>query len=130
MCEIRCVNINWVKNILNSLLPTSFSKGGSAETINQGAQTFEKKTNNQLIDVTEGVRLTEEAKRQNLKLHLMVQQKNRPLDRLPSRDRIRKRVEGNLAEFYQSDEKITEEVTERIYEAFQNDSRLKKLFEG
>ena len=110
--------IGWVKDILVSILP---------ESVGQGAETFEKKTKPQLIDVSEGVSFVEEARRQSVALMERMKKSGTKADKLRAWIKARRKVKENLADFYDIPG-VMEEVTERMIEAAEFDPFYKKLF--
>lgn len=110
--------INWVKNILSAIMPMS---------VGQGAETFEKKAKAKLIDVTEGVSLTEEARKRSLDLLSTIRKGGDSLDRLRLWLSVRRKTKKGLADFYDMPE-IMDEVTEKILEAAEFDPFYRRMF--
>ena len=114
----------WVKNIISSILPGEVTPPNE---IGQGAQAFEKKAKAKLIDVTEGISLSEEARRRSLELLSMIRKGGATLDRFRLWVNIRRKTKRDLADFYDMPG-IMEEVTEKILEAAEHDPFYKRLF--
>lgn len=114
--------VGWFKNLFASERPEHAS--GS---IAQGAQTFEKKAKAQLIDVTDGVSMTEEARKRSTELLSMIRRGGIQIDRLRLWLTTRRKIKNSVADFYDMPE-IMDEVTEKILDAAQEDPRVRKLF--
>jgi hypothetical protein len=116
--EIIGVIVGWLKNIITAILPDS---------IGQGAQAFERKARPRLIDVTDGVSMTEEAHRRSKELLSVIRRGGAQIDRLRFWLNARRRTRGNLADFYDMPD-IMDEVTEKIVEAAKEDPFYRKMF--
>ena len=110
--------VGWFKNFISAILP---------ERIGQGAQAFESKSKAKLIDVTDGVYLTEEARKRSLELLTIVRKGSVHLNRFLLWLNVRRKAKGQVADFFDLPE-IMEEVTEKIVEAADIDPFYKKLF--
>jgi hypothetical protein len=110
--------VGWFKNLFSS---------GRSEHIGQGAQTFEKKAKATLIDITDGVSLTEEARKRSTELLSMIRRGGSRIDRLRLWLTGRRKIKNSVADFYDMPE-IMDEVTEKILDAAQEDHRLRKMF--
>ena len=117
-CEMKGMIVGWFKNLFASVLP---------ENIAQGAQTFEKKAKVKLIDVTDGVSLSEEARKRSTELMSMIRRGGFQIDRLRLWLTARRKIRNNVADFYDIPD-IMDEVTEKIIDAAQEDPRLRKMF--
>lgn len=115
--------VGWVRNLISNFLPI-----GRPESVGQGAGTFEKKARAKLIDLADGVALTEEARRNHLRLDSLKPKGQSPLQGLRMRRKIRKRVGDSLGDGYEIPE-IMEEVTEKILEVTQHDPFYRRLFQ-
>ncbi|HEX5037380.1 MAG TPA: hypothetical protein VFX30_09510 [bacterium] len=114
--------VGWFKNL--------FASGRSehpSDAIGQGASSFEKKAKVQLIDVTDGVSLTEEARKRSTELLSMIRRGGIQIDRLRLWLTTRRKIKNSVADFYDMPE-IMDEVTEKILDAAQEDTRVRKLF--
>lgn len=111
----------WVKNIISSVLPAA------PNPVGQGVQAFEKKAKAKLVDVTEGVSVTDEVRRRSLELLSMIRRGGVQLDRLRLWINVRRKMRENLADFYDIPE-IMDEVTEKIREVAEHDPFYKRLF--
>lgn len=110
-CERIAMIVGWIKNF-----------------IGQGAQAFEKKAKPRLIDVTDGVSMTEEAaRRRSSELLSMVRRGGDQIDRLRFWLNARRRARNNLADFYDMPD-VMDEVTEKIVEVAKEDPFYRKLF--
>ena len=117
------MNTSWINKIFTSVLPK-----GSTEATSQGAQSFEKKDKKaRLIDVTDGIHMSEEARRKSMEFFSIANRGGQKVNRPPLWSQVRKKVKGNIADDYNMDE-IIDEVTEKILEAAQEDPFYKKLF--
>lgn len=112
----------WIKNIISSILPWT-----NSQTMGQGAQAFEEKAKAKLIGVTDGVYLSEEARKKSMEYYALARKTGTPLERPPLWSEVRKKVKKNVANFYDIEE-VMDEITERIVEAAQHDPFYKKLF--
>ena len=122
---------NWVKNILHTM-KSGAREGVHADShesanlagnlIGQGAQAFEKKSRAKLIDVAEGVSFAEQARRQSLLLKSKTVPTGVP-STLNMKSQIRRRVRGNLADFFDVPE-VVDEVTEKL----ENDPYFRSKF--
>jgi hypothetical protein len=110
--------VGWFKNLFAS---------GRSESIGQGAQSFERKAKVQLIDVTDGVSLTEEARKRSTELLSMIRRGGIQIDRLRLWLTARRKIKNSVADFYDIPD-IMDEVTEKIIDAAQEDPRLRKMF--
>lgn len=119
----------WVKNLIFSVIPGGADQrpNEGAGQIGQGAQTYEKKSKAKLIDVTDGLFVAEEARRQSQELFTIVRKGGSHLDRIRFWLGARRKVKQNMADFYDIPG-ILEEVTEKITEVSQHDPYYKKLF--
>jgi secreted Zn-dependent insulinase-like peptidase len=115
---MKDVIVGWFKNLFAFARP---------EEIGQGAQTFERKAKAKLIDVTDGVSLTEEARRRSTELLSMIRRGGTQIDRLRLWLTARRKIKNSVADFYDIPD-IMDEVTEKILDAAQKDSRLRKMF--
>lgn len=115
---MKGVITGWIKNIFAALLP---------EQLGQGAQAFEKKVKPRLIDVTDGVSLTEEAQKKSLELLSMIRRSGSHIDNLRLAFDVRRRTKKGLAAFYDIPE-IMDEVTEKLIEVAKEDKRVRKMF--
>lgn len=114
--------VGWFKNLFAS--DRSEHPGGS---LSQGANAFEKKAKAHLIDITDGVSITEEARKRSTELMSMIRRGGIQIDRLRLWLTTRRKIKNNVADFYDMPE-IMDEVTEKILDAAQEDPRLRKLF--
>jgi hypothetical protein len=110
--------VGWFKNLFSPARP---------EEVGQGASAFEKKAKVNLIDITDGVSLTEEARKRSTELLSMIRRGGIQIDRLRLWLTARRKVKNNIADFYDIPD-IMDEVTEKILDAAQEDPRLRKLF--
>jgi hypothetical protein len=110
--------VGWFKNLFGVARP---------EEVGQGASAFERKAKVNLIDITDGVSLTEEARRRSTELLSMIRRGGIQIDRLRLWLTARRKVKNNIADFYDIPD-IMDEVTEKILDAAQEDPRLRKLF--
>ena len=110
--------VGWFKNLFASDRP---------EHLGQGAQTFEKKAKAHLIDITDGVSMTEEARKRSTELLSMIRRGGIQIDRLRLWLTTRRKIKNSVADFYDMPE-IMDEVTEKILDAAQEDTRVRKLF--
>lgn len=122
-CEIGGVMMitGWMKTLMSSLFPRA------SEVVGQGAQAFEKKAKAKLVDVTEGLFLTEEARKQNALLGKIVSKSGGRLNGILFGLNSRRKVKKNLADFYDTPE-IIDEITEKIREVAEHDPFYRKLF--
>lgn len=118
LSEMKDVITGWIKNIFAAILP---------EQLGQGAQAFEKKVKPRLIDVTDGVSLTEEAQKKSLELLSMIRRSGSHIDNLRLAFDVRRRTKKSLADFYDMPE-IMDEVTEKLIEVAKEDKRVRKIF--
>lgn len=109
--------VGWFKNLFSA----------RPEEIGQGAQAYERKAKVKLIDITDGVSLAEEARKRSTELMSMVRRGGIHIDRLRLWLNGRRKIRNSVADFYDIPE-IMDEVTEKIIDAAQEDSRLRKMF--
>ncbi len=112
----------WFKNIISAILP-----GGPAETIGQGARTFEKKAKARLIDVTDGVHLADAARKKSGELVSLLLRGGERVDRFRLWMGARKKVKKNVMDAYDMPE-LLDEITEKIVEASKEDPFYRRLF--
>ena len=98
------------------------------EQIGQGAQSFEKKAKARLIDVTDGVSLTEEAQKRSSELLSLIRRSGSQIENLRLVFNLRRKVKKNLADFYDIPD-IMDEVTEKLIEVAKEDRRVRKIFD-
>lgn len=113
--------VGWFKNLFAPARPEE------SERIGQGAQSFERKARPRLIDVTEGISLSEEARKRSTELLSLLRRGGIHIDRFRLWLSARRKIKNNLADFYDTPE-IMDEVTEKILDAAQEDPRLRKMF--
>lgn len=107
--------VHWVKQVIQTVLPTS---------IGQGAQEFEKKGKANLVDLTDGYQLVEEAKKWGANIF---RSDHRDLDEVREKIQMRRKIKKGIAQFYNQPD-LLDEVTERVYDASRFDSRLRRFF--
>lgn len=113
----------WVKNVISVIRPEQVS----AQTSGQGAQAFERKARAELIDVAEGVKLSEEAQRKGAELLSKLQMSGAPFVPLTTGAQVRSKVKKGISDFYDFED-VVDEVTEKLKEVSKADPFYKRLF--
>ncbi len=109
---------NWIKNVLQTLLP---------QTLGQGAATYEKKAKAKL-EMGDGPHPSaEEVQKQSAELGGIIKKTGETLNAVKLRVNARRKVKKNIASFYDMDG-LPEEITEKLVEAAEADPFFKKWF--
>jgi len=97
------------------------------EATGQGAQAFERKARAELIDVAEGSKLSEEARRKSSELLSKIQMSGAPSAPIPTWSQVRSKVKRGISDFYDFDD-VVDEITEKLEEVAKVDPFYKRLF--
>ena len=94
----------------------------------QGADDRERKrAKPRLLDLVEARVLSEEARRQNLRLSQVLKQRQPDVKRAGQRENVRHKVDALIAPYYKHPE-IMDEITEKLVDAAEHDPFYKRWF--
>lgn len=115
-----------IRHILD-LLPQVTQQGADDWERKRARLDSAKQAKPRLLDLVEARALSEEARKQNMRLSQVLKQRKPDMKRVGQRESVRHKVDALIAPYYKHPE-IMDEITEKLVDAAEHDPFYKRWF--